>query len=291
MYINSLSLNNNLYNTCASPSFTSFKREVKNKNGLLSYRGDTCSFRHDLDFDLLVNYLNSKYKKANKVNVIMHACSSGEEVYSFAAALKSILGDECKKFTPLQARDLDPVHINLAKSAHYSMESYELDNAKINLAGDSLDKYYDLLDRGYMYELRTPNKDLKSMVRFKQADILKDVDFIPKKNTVLFARNLWPYLENMQSALLAYKLSKIFDKSSLLVIGDFDVEFGMGYLLESVGFKKTIIRNVYEKAENFILDLEKTNFDDETKKILKTSDYYGVEKFVKIINFAKLLIK
>ena len=74
-----------------NPSFGIFFNKVHNEEGDLRYRGDTVLCRDDLYFPEVVDYLDNKYKNVPKVNVVMHACSDGEEVYSFLGVLKSRL--------------------------------------------------------------------------------------------------------------------------------------------------------------------------------------------------------
>ena len=58
----------------------------------------------------------------------MHACSDGEEVYSFLGVLISRLRDKAAKFLPVAAKDIDAEHIKLAKKGIYNITNTEYIN-------------------------------------------------------------------------------------------------------------------------------------------------------------------
>lgn len=241
------------------PSFGMYFNNVKNDDGKLRYRGDTRICRDDLYFPEVVDYLNNKYKDVPKLNVIMHACSDGEEVYSFLGVLIAKLGEKAEKFLPASARDIDENHLKLAKRGVYHISDMEY-----TIANDNMNRcFYDFFD--YLPHKESPdprlkytktvkvNDYLKSLVNFKQSNILEDVKKTDFKNTVLFARNFWPYLSLDERHKLAKTLSKRMDESSTLIIGDYDREDAcLDALLRMYGFEETKACNVFEKRKKLV---------------------------------------
>ena len=91
-------------------------------------------------------------------------------------------------------------------------------------------------------------------VQFSVANILHDYRKIPSKNSVVFARNFWPYLEPYQIYDLVNNLGKHLKTNSLLIFGAFDIDtckrwknVDMDELLNLANFKRTKIPNVFEK--------------------------------------------
>lgn len=232
----------NSYNS----NFKSYKHAVTSKTGKLLYRGDTCFFRHDLDFDGLIYFISTKYQSVPKVNFIAHACSDGEEIYSIVARMLDLLGiNNVKKFLPINAKDIDEEHIKKAKSGQYTIESYER---------GAIDFYMGNRFTNYFNQKKTnifnAKEILKNKVIFRQSNILEDVNKIDFHNTILLARNFWPYLDYEDANLLALKLSLKTDKSSTLVIGDYDKESDTNKILEKYGFKESAdIENIFEKIK------------------------------------------
>lgn len=240
-----------------NPSFGIFFNKVHNEEGDLRYRGDTVLCRDDLYFPEVVDYLDNKYKNVPKVNVVMHACSDGEEVYSFLGVLKSRLKEKAAKFLPLSAKDIDPNHLMLAQKGVYDITDTEFVMANEYMNGEFYNYFEPMPLRGRDYPLIKSAKtvkvehSLKSLVNFSRGDIMEDAKKIDFKNTVLFARNFWPYLENDGREKLVKTLAQRMDKSSTLIIGDYDkFDANLDLLLEKYGFEEKI-ENVFEKTQQY----------------------------------------
>ncbi|MBO6257407.1 hypothetical protein J6N69_05170 [bacterium] len=238
-----------------SPSFGMYFNDVNDVKGELKYRGDTRLCRDDLDFPAVVNFLEKKYKDVPKVNVVMHACSDGEEVYSFLGVLISKLGEKAAKFLPVCAKDIDSNHLKLAKRGVYNISRSEYKLANSNMNGDFYTYFEPMPKRGssdprlkYTTTVKAEHS-LKSLINFAQGNILEDIKNTDLKNTVLFARNFWPYLSKDEIGRLVDLLAKNTDASSTVIIGDYDKEYGIDKLLKTAGFVETEVDNVFEKSK------------------------------------------
>ena len=245
-----------IYPVTYSPiNFKANERFVADKNGHLAYKTTTYWFRTDTDWDRLNNFLCDKYKNVNKVNVISHACSNGMEPYSFAMHMKSFHPSYADKFLPIMAKDIDKNNILMAKRGFYETEKKDL----FELEYLSKVRYKDFLNceysGGILYPnsvILRPNEKLRKCVNFEQGNIFDDIEKMPRKNTVLFCKNFWPYLKVEQREELAKKLAEHFDKTCVIITGDYDdIRSNVCELFKKNGFHQYPIRNVWQKTVNF----------------------------------------
>ena len=228
------------------PVFNGYKRAVYDDNGNLLYRNDTQFFRFDLDWDLFGCYLKNKYKRADKVNVFCYGCSNGAEPMSLAMLLKEQYPKTCDKYFPIEAKDIDSEIISIAKSQTKSIP-HEDYSAIEKFTKSKFDKYFHKLDdaTGAVYEI---DNSLSSCINYSIADINKDIMKVPSKNSVVFCRNIWPYLKNNSDcAALARLMANTLKENCTVVVGDFDKAANVGEYLMQAGFRKVQdLPNVYE---------------------------------------------
>lgn len=239
------------------PMFRSWEREVfsTSKDTLLKelkHRNDTSFFRDGRFWSSLAYYMLYKYRSTDKVNVYNYACSDGSESYSFLMTLIANWGIEnAEKFLPIKAMDYDSVAIEKAKSGIYKIRDYESDRI-FKLTNEKADMF---LDR-YVVDnkiLVIPKEILRNNVEFKVANILEDYKNIKPENSIVFARNFWPYLK--QDAVdLVKKLASQMKQNSTLVLGDYDIAgcklngLDLAELLQDYGFKTPLISHlIFEK--------------------------------------------
>ena len=206
-------------------TFKSNNRRVVDKSGRLLYKTTTYFFRNDMDWDRFIDILDSKYKNTKKVNLINHACSNGPEVYSLAMKLITGLGTSSEKFFPILAKDINSDNIEIAKQGG-SMGINNEDIYRINYyTKNNINSFLDFRPaRKPEHQLAVaPKAILKNKVTFTEGNIIQDVDSLPDKNTVLMCRNFWLYLKDGECKLLANKLGKKFDNTSLIVLGEHDI--------------------------------------------------------------------
>lgn len=253
----------------SQPTFRAWSREVytvdENNVSKLSHRNETEFFRNSYVWDLLPKFLEEKYKKTDKVNVYCYGCSDGSEAYSFA--MKMLEHDEkfAKKLFPIKAYDFDPVAIARAKRGEYEITPLEMTRISMCLKSEPK-KYLDYDDNKFIYYrgfapvdstayqiIETKLKDnLSKTVEFETADILKDYKNIKKDNSIILARNFWPYIEPQQRKEFFTDLYEHLGKNSIIVIGlfDFNGEDNAPKLLEDAGFKLSSqqLVGVFEKS-------------------------------------------
>lgn len=209
----------------------------------LKHRNDTSFFRDGAFWNSLTYYLLYKYNQTPKVNMYNYGCSDGSEIYSFLMALISRYGIEnAEKFTPISAMDYDPVAIEKAKSETYNIKSYEY--TMINaLTTNKADMFLDY-DINETQITAFPTEILTSRVNFKVANILHDYKKIKPQNSIVMARNFWPYLKE-DAITLAKKLGSQMGENSTLILGNYDIK---GCEWNNINIEKHLINNGFQKS-------------------------------------------
>lgn len=255
-------------NDTLSPGFRAWNRCVyaNGKDSFvkeIAHRNDTSFVRH-LGVDKkacgnasswlkVMDYLVNKYKNVSRVNIYNYACSDGSEPYTFLIALLSRYDKETqKKFNKIIAIDHDKEAILKAKKGIYQISQRELDNLQ-ELSNNNIDEFLNIEYNPEENIYNATVKDmLKSKIKFINADILKDYKRISPKNSIVFARNFWPYLKENMAKLLSH-LNLQMGENSTLIIGDYDKRgcswHGFNILQEITkkGFKSSKIDYLYEK--------------------------------------------
>ena len=230
--------------------FTANNRQVYNAATGKMYKTTTYFFRGDMNWNGFVNLLGNKYKNTSKVNICNDACSCGHEPVSLAIKLKEQFGKLSEKFFPIKASDYNQENIENAKSGIYGIkneELYQLDT----LTGGNYRNYLSFAPAKNEQDdiALMARMDIRKNIEFKQGDIFDNIENIPSSNTVLLCRNFWRYLPTTgnNAEKLAQKLGDKLDSSSLVVIGEYDIECGTKELLEKNGFSETDVKYVFQK--------------------------------------------
>lgn len=242
MRINSVQTNQN------QPCFVSWEREVFHKTqhslvGELRHRNDTEFFRDGQLWTWIVEKLVDKYKNVDKVNIYNYGCSNGSEPYTFLMQLFSSFSEQVvRKFLPIIAKDYDKVAITMAKSNRLPLGERERISIE-RYTGGKLNKFmHSITERTDKEHYYAANPILQENVQFSVANILKDYKKIKPDNSVVFARNFWPYLKDKDQERLAVKLYNQLGANTAVIIGDFDMighPRRMPELLWDAGFNPT----------------------------------------------------
>lgn len=248
----------NIQNNNYAPNFGNWNREVfkTSTNSLvqeLKHRNDTQFYRDGGHWYNIVKMLTEKYKNVSKVNTYCYGCSNGSEPYTFLMELMSICEkDVVQKFLPIIAKDYDKVAIEAAKKNVYPIGTRETDSI-LAYTGRSLDYFLNNTHKhNHFNHYYSAKPILTDNVQFSVADILEDYKNIKSDNTVVFARNFWPYLSDNNQKELAKNLYQQLGKNSTLIIGNFDIMnlksgISIPMLLWNVGFNPTCSNTIFAK--------------------------------------------
>jgi len=242
-----------------APKFTSYWQSVGSKLGKPISENNTSFFRTDIeDWNKFTNNLIKKYIDTDKVNIHCFGCSDGVEPFSLAILLIKKLGEKgAKKFFPIIASDIDPKILENPKKGIVFLTDTDLEHIEDNIGKD----YSQFIKHDNNFRVdRTYNSDeeicngqvaqkVRDAIEFKSGDIRNTLSEIPRENTVVMARNFWPYLSDEDQPKLAEALGKHLKKNSMVITGQYDASHRVNAekLLTQNGFKDSAIRYCYEK--------------------------------------------
>lgn len=233
-------------NNITNFTFSGSARNVYDRYGNYIATNTTISFREDFNWIEFAKEIGKYYKNVDKVHVFDYACSTGEEAFTIIMSLFVALGEECRKFFKVIAKDIDSRNIADAKSGIISVHDDE-EYKYITKNTQSLTNNF------LKYNKDGENIKFRPLVRknviFSQANILDDIDNLPERNTILFCRNLLLYFNDYDETRLLTKIANKFkDTSSILVLGDGDTNKETRNLLSELGFVQfNDIKNAYIK--------------------------------------------
>lgn len=249
-------------------------------------RSKTCYCRGDVDWQELGEYLKENYDIKN-TDFYCFGCSTGEEAYTLAILLKHIFKD-IPKGKKIHASDIAKSRIDHAKNLKNSgfIDRYGETGRFRRVMGmsyDECDKYFSSrrtykrkkmygryedipIDRTYI------SNDISNIIDFRVKNILNSVDeFSEKRPSVIFARNMWPYIKPEEYQIFADKLYNKLAPGSMIMIGHFDYDgedevpgsdtFPMA--LKNAGFEPvprgTNYRPEDEKEENHLIFIKQAD--------------------------------
>lgn len=229
------------------PAFTSNIRQVADAAPNFTY-----FFRGDFEWINFAGYLGRKYKNADKVNVYNAGCSDGSETFTLVMSLLAKLGKEkAEKFLPIEAFDINKQLIKDANTGLVPLlpQPYtiiDIFKLKVNmLFRDHKFLNYSKINGKRYVQM---NDTTKSRINFKEGNIFNEIDKMQSSNSVVMCRNMWLYLNDIEQTKLAQKLGSKLDKSSIVVLGDYDLNASKAVeLLNKNGFEETYVDKVYEK--------------------------------------------
>ena len=242
------------------PSFQSWKRETFNATVGVANRNDTCFFRDSTFIANLTKMLSENFKDVSKVNIYSFGCSDGSEPLSLVMSMLSNKKElNPQKFFPIIARDIDPVAINKAINNEHRITVAEKDKIDYFTNGQFEKFIEEPCGESIINEEGTKvfvKKEVIDKVDFAVGDIFEDYKKINPKNSVVMARNFWPYITSYKKRMQFFRdLYNHLSIGSYFIIGDFD-QMGLAYNLQGdlksdlvrlIGFKPTKLKYVYVK--------------------------------------------
>ena len=192
----------------------------------------TCLFRGSYQYWIaLANFMTENFKDKDKVNVYDLACSDGSETYSIAIALNEVsrFTGENSKFLPIFGSDFNKDMIKIARSGKLDLSYTDFKNLSIQTQ-KPLDYFYGpdfpILEsnaNNTNYNSYSACKYLQNAVCFEQKDINSKLNEIQDNgNTVVFIRNVFPYLSGEYLKETMNLLNTKLKAGSMLILGDLE---------------------------------------------------------------------
>ncbi len=180
---------------------------------------ETSFFRDKSPFDRLKNNVLPVFLKARaaqkKLRILSAACSSGQEPYSLAMTLKEYKGLNGWD-VHITATDLSNEILTQARAGIYSQ--FEVQRG---LPVQMLVKYF--AQDGDKWAVKD---DLKSMITFKEANLLTDISTLGKFDIVL-CRNVLIYFDVETKAKVLRDIKEIIPQDGVLFLGGAETVIGI----------------------------------------------------------------
>lgn len=248
-------------------SFGTIEREVI-EDKKLKYRNDTYFFRDDIDWNRLTRHIVSSNTPKK---IYCYACSDGSEPYSIAISLISKLGyDKAQEYFPIIAKDNDEYMVKKAQSGYIELDTIDIIRMNEN-TGNAPYSFFSKIspssihDDYYLYKV---DDKLKKCVCFSKGNLVNEVSSLDYSNSVIFFRNVWPYLNKEQQKAIVKSLSQKMEKSTMLITGIFDYnerlnpkfnkwlsQFGLLQISPFI-YKKCSLKNPINLARHISSDFE-----------------------------------
>lgn len=258
--------------------------------GRILVSNSTRFFREDLPWGYLGQRLDELFPNDEHVNVFNFACSDGSEPYSLAICLIEQLGEErAKRFFPINASDIDEKILPDEKNPKIKATKEDIKNIQ-EITEGNIQKYFHVKHKNERVELSskqavefkdeeyilTPKKILKDCVNFNCQNFYDGLDDLKSKNNLVLCRNFWGYLNEDDIINCAKKLYKKLDDSSIVIIGDFDLEDSyVPKFLTELGIDST---NDLWKEENILSKHEGYSNGEYKDEFIAKLDAYGYHR-------------
>lgn len=253
MQIQSVNLYNKNYKRTTQTSFTSSSRDYYDPHLLKQSRTwgriatTTWMFRQDLDWEKFINFTHKNFINHKHVNTYSLACSDGSEAYSFLiSTIETLPKDVYKKFIPIFAVDRDTEIIKSARTGKINLSPSDI--CRINIFSKFHNKYF--INKNSALNIPNDNfpescksydviEELRNKVIFNKGDLLTHFSKIHDSgNSIVFCRNVTPYMPYNDIFKLANIAGSVLKKGSLIVFGEFDRHSGILDFIDIKGFEE-----------------------------------------------------
>ncbi len=197
----------------------------------------TSFFRHPEHFDFLEQWLAEEAKKIAHPSLPLRiwsaACSTGQEPYSIAMVANRVMQQNPDFKIRILASDVDTAVLKLASAARYPLSSLN-EIPEIYSSSFHLDSGAD----GWEIPPR-----LRSMILFRQINLLKDRLRFKAPIDVIFCRNVLIYFNAPEQRLIVEKIRAHLRPGGLLFTGLAEASILPNSFFEAVGKNIHALRN------------------------------------------------
>jgi chemotaxis methyl-accepting protein methylase len=173
--------------------------------------GETYFFRHHGHFELLADLARERILAARPIRVLSAGCSTGEEAWSAAATILSVVpgqgqGDRLR----VEGWDLDERRIAIARRGSYSSWS-----ARRGFYGH--DRYFTQVGESWRIA-----PELRQIAHFRQMNLVADRFPPTRRFDVIFFRNVSIYWRSEIADLVFAKLAALLEDDGIICVGPSD---------------------------------------------------------------------
>lgn len=176
--------------------------------------GETYFFRESRQIDALLGLalpeLLRRMAPGEPIRILSAGCSSGEEAYTLAIALRQFLGETARYRMAITGIDMNPAAIRKARQAVYSAWSLRSTPERVR------DTWF--IEAGPSYRLRD---EIRSMVSFEERNLLTEdpVFWRPGAFDVIFCRNVSIYFSPQATKVVVARIERALARGGFLFLG------------------------------------------------------------------------
>jgi len=172
-----------------------------------------------------------------KIRIWSAACSTGQEVYSIAIALREVLPDLSKYQISILGTDISGEAI--ARASYGKYNSFEIERG---MSGDSLRKHFNPTEDG-QWRIKD---EIRAMAVFRKQNLMQPFSRFQKYD-IIFCRNVAIYFSSEDKKKLFERIAGILEKDGYLIIGSTESLTGVTDKL----VPKRYMRSIYYQPAGF----------------------------------------
>jgi len=199
---------------------------------------ETLWFRDGYPFDILKNRILTEFcegKGSSSIKIWSAACSTGQEPYSIAMAVKEFLAarsGRVKLDIKVTATDIASTVLDNAKNGRYQLLALGR-----GLSDNRLQKFFSKKSDD-SWEIQ---QEIKNMVEFKPINLLNSYQSIGSSLDIIFCRNVLIYFSPELKKQILIKMHKLLKKGGYLFLGASESLTGLSDYFEILQCRPGII--------------------------------------------------
>ncbi|GAB6111827.1 CheR family methyltransferase [Desulfomicrobium salsuginis] len=223
-----------LYNKVKADRSGNMEKEVVNAittNETLFFRDASPFelFKHKILPDLIDVRSKANPGRPVPIRIWSAACSTGQEVYSIAIALREALGNLNNFQISILGTDISDEAVTRASYGKYN--KFEIERG---LPAQTLNRYFTLMGDGWKIK-----DEIRAMAVFKKFNLMKPFTGLGRFD-VVFCRNVAIYFTPMDKKLVFEKIAGVLEPDGSLVIGSTESLTGVTEAFEARRYMRAI---------------------------------------------------
>lgn len=235
-----------LYNKAKADRSGNMEKEIVNAittNETLFFR-DSAPFEM-FKYKILPEIIDARSKNGAgrpvPIRIWSAACSTGQEVYSIAIALRETLGNLSGYQISILGTDISDEAV--AKASYGKYNKFEIERG---LPPQTLNKYFTLMGDGWKIK-----DDIRSMAVFKKFNLMKPFAGMGRFD-VVFCRNVAIYFTPSDKKAVFEKIATILEPDGALVIGSTESLTGVTNVFETKRYMRSIFYQPVRGGESSV---------------------------------------
>ncbi|PKN32268.1 MAG: hypothetical protein CVU63_19650, partial [Deltaproteobacteria bacterium HGW-Deltaproteobacteria-20] len=186
-------------------------------------------FKHKILPDLIDARSKSASGRNIPIRIWSAACSTGQEVYSIAIALREALGNLSNFQISILGTDISDDAVTKASYGKYN--KFEIERG---LPQQTLNKYFSLMGDGWKIK-----DEIRAMAVFKKFNLMKPFAGLGKFD-IVFCRNVAIYFTPADKKMVFEKIASVLEPDGSLVIGSTESLTGVTGMFEPKRYMRSI---------------------------------------------------